>query len=487
MAFHVSDLATALDELRPAVLDGWIQKIHQPQPMALIITIRRVGTTAKLYGSVEPGFARVHLISTNYPNPPVPPPFCQFLRSTLEGGQIRTLDQEQEDRLVYVTISKATQSYILVFAMLGHRGNILLLDSEHHLLRSLRESRFKIGEQFVPPKREALVIPPSSSKMRENALPLSIPRKGTFADQYPYSARWETLYKKKEEEQHQSQLFASRLAQARKTLKSSQARLQSLQEDFAKTQHYQDYGRYGELLKTVLHTLRKGQETATVSNFYDPTAPHLSIPLDPTKDPVQNMETYFRKHRKFLGAQQHLLPRIEKQKHTVAEQLKQLTEIEHGILPTHVPLQPTKMKQASPPPRPAKSSQKSAQGYRSYVSKDGFSIFVGKTAKDNDQLTFKAGKPDDLWLHARGTPGSHVIIQLAKGQTAPYETLRDAAVLALWFSVLRKSGKGEVIYTLRKFVKKTKGQKPGAVQVTRDKSLWVDLQEDRLARLKRTV
>jgi predicted ribosome quality control (RQC) complex YloA/Tae2 family protein len=104
--------------------------------------------------------------------------------------------------------------------------------------------------------------------------------------------------------------------------------------------------------------------------------------------------------------------------------------------------------------------------------------------KDNDHLTFKVGKPDDLWLHARGTPGSHVIVRLEKGQTVPHETLKDAATLTLWFSDLRKSRKGEVIYTLRKFVKKGKGFKPGAVQVTRDKSIWIECKDERLERLK---
>ena len=61
-------------------------------------------------------------------------------------------------------------------------------------------------------------------------------------------------------------------------------------------------------------------------------------------------------------------------------------------------------------------------------------ILVGKTAKDNDHLTFKVGKPDDLWLHARGTLGSHVIIRLEKWQTLPHEMLKDAATGTLWLS-----------------------------------------------------
>ena len=232
--------------------------------------------------------------------------------------------------------------------------------------------------------------------------------------------------------------------------------------------------------------MRKGQEAATLTDYFDPALPTLTLTLDPAKDPVRNMEDYFRKHHKYLGAQEHLLPRIETQQQTVAKLEDQVTRIEQGNVEPEFSPKTTKNLQPLPTPRPSKIRPAPAQGYRTYMSADGISILVGKTAKDNDHLTFKVGKPDDLWLHARGTPGSHVIVRLDKGQTVPHETLKDAATLTLWFSDLRKSGKGEVIYTLRKFVKKAKGQKPGAVQVIRDKSIWIECKEDRLERLKGT-
>jgi predicted ribosome quality control (RQC) complex YloA/Tae2 family protein len=106
------------------------------------------------------------------------------------------------------------------------------------------------------------------------------------------------------------------------------------------------------------------------------------------------------------------------------------------------------------------------------MSADRLSILVGKTAKDNDHLTLKVPNPDDLWLHAREAPGSHVVVRLEWGAMVPPETLKDAATLTR-FSDLRKSGKGEVIYTLRKFVRKGKGFKPGSVTVEREKSLLI--------------
>jgi len=111
-------------------------------------------------------------------------------------------------------------------------------------------------------------------------------------------------------------------------------------------------------------------------------------------------------------------------------------------------------------------------------------IYVGRNARENDELTFGVAKSDDLWLHARGTPGSHVVVRLEKGIDPPPETIRDAATLALLYSDLKKSGKGDVIYTRRKWVKKAKGQAPGAVIVTQEKSLHVSLEKKRLDALK---
>jgi len=109
---------------------------------------------------------------------------------------------------------------------------------------------------------------------------------------------------------------------------------------------------------------------------------------------------------------------------------------------------------------------------------------VGRNAKENDELTFGLAKSDDLWLHARGTPGSHVLVRLQKGTDPPPETLCDAATLALLYSDLKKTGKGEVIYTRRKWVKKAKGQPAGAVIVTQEKTISFKLDSQRLAALK---
>ena len=109
---------------------------------------------------------------------------------------------------------------------------------------------------------------------------------------------------------------------------------------------------------------------------------------------------------------------------------------------------------------------------------------MGRNAKENEELTFRFAKSDDVWLHARGAPGSHVVVRLAKGAEPPPETLRDAATLALFYSDLKKSGKGEVIHTRRKWVKAAKAKASGAVLVTQEQSIYVHLDRTRLDALK---
>ena len=484
MALTLIDLETVLAEIQPVVTGGWIQKIHQPQDTALTLEVQSHGASIKLYICAEPHLGRLHFVSKKYPNPLTPPSFCQFLRAHVEGGRIETIMQQPGDRLVYLTIRKDRKACVLVVALLGNRTNILLLNEKYLLLQSLKESRFQIGERFVPPGTGSSSTQSYVPLWTKHDLQKHEDETASFAAKYPVSAAMEAYYDKKEEEGHQRTLYDQQLAHTKKMLRLAKGKLRALEADLQKAERYREYARYGELMKSALHDMHKGQETATLTDYFDSALPTVTLPLDPSKDPVRNMEDYFHKHHKYLGAQKHLMPRIEMQYEKIAKLEEQLTQIEQGIMDPAFSLKTGQTRQPPPPPRPSKIKPQPAQGYRMYTSAEGIPILVGKTAKDNDHLTFKVGNPDDLWLHARGTPGSHVIVRLEKGQTVPHETLKDAATLTLWFSDLRKSGKGEVIYTLRKFVKKGTGFKPGAVQVTRDKSMWIELKDDRLERLK---
>jgi predicted ribosome quality control (RQC) complex YloA/Tae2 family protein len=111
------------------------------------------------------------------------------------------------------------------------------------------------------------------------------------------------------------------------------------------------------------------------------------------------------------------------------------------------------------------------------LSSDGFEILVGRTANDNDQLTFKIAKPNDVWLHAADYGGSHVVVRNGTRKEIPHRTLTEAAQLAAYFSQAKKNAKADVSYTERKFVSKIKGAKPGLVRLQRFKNIVVEPKE----------
>lgn len=121
--------------------------------------------------------------------------------------------------------------------------------------------------------------------------------------------------------------------------------------------------------------------------------------------------------------------------------------------------------------------------YREFVTEDGTVVLVGRGAADNDRLTLRVARPHDLWLHARGIPGAHVVVRLSKGKSCSTQTLVDAATLAAHFSDLRAESVVEVLYTPRRFVRKRRGSAIGSMTLDREKVMAVRVEPDRLRRL----
>jgi len=181
-----------------------------------------------------------------------------------------------------------------------------------------------------------------------------------------------------------------------------------------------------------------------------------------------------------MAAERELVPRIAQAEGELNALERQIASIEQG---TWTP--PAEGRPARSNPVVKRDTSAPARGpFRRFTSGDGLPIFVGRNARENDQLTFGLAKNDDLWLHVRGASGSHVVVRLTKGSDPPPETLRDAATLALLYSDLKKSGKGEIVYTRRKWVKPAKGRALGAVIVTQEKTIHVRLDPTRLDALK---
>jgi predicted ribosome quality control (RQC) complex YloA/Tae2 family protein len=114
-----------------------------------------------------------------------------------------------------------------------------------------------------------------------------------------------------------------------------------------------------------------------------------------------------------------------------------------------------------------------SEKYKVFDLGDGFTLYVGKNAANNDELTMKFAKANDLWFHVRGISGSHAVIRIEKGQKPGKHIIEKAAAITAYYSKMRNAGLTPVAYTEKKYVRKPKGANPGQVLITKEKVVQV--------------
>ena len=233
------------------------------------------------------------------------------------------------------------------------------------------------------------------------------------------------------------------------------------QKQLKDTEKREKFRIYGELINTYGYNLEGGAKKLTCLNYYDNK--EITIPLDDTKTPQENAQHYFEKYNKLKRTWEASVKLTEETKGEIEhlesistaldiarseEDLVQIKEelTEYGYIRRHYTGKRVKITS-----RPFH-----------YVSSDGYDIYVGKNNFQNADLTFKTAVGNDGWFHAKGCPGSHVIVK-TNGEELPDRTFEEAARLAAYYSKNRGAEKAEVDYVERKFVKKVAGARPGFV------------------------
>ena len=249
------------------------------------------------------------------------------------------------------------------------------------------------------------------------------------------------------------------------------------EEELASAERMDEYRIMGELINANLYQLKKGMTEAKLVNWYAPDGGEMTVPLDLQLTPSQNAQRYFKKYQKARNARETAAEQKEK---TLTELNyletmlldvdkcvgeSELEEIRQELVRTGYMKKVTNRRQQRTLPQ--------SKPYR-YLSSDGIEIHVGKNAPQNDRLTTGA-KGNETWLHAKDMPGSHVIIR-TEGEV-PDSTLKEAAILAAWYSKGQRSSQVPVDYTLRKYVKKPSGAAPGMVIYTNQHTLYMTVTE----------
>ena len=220
----------------------------------------------------------------------------------------------------------------------------------------------------------------------------------------------------------------------------------------------------GDILTANLHRIQKGQTKVMVEDFYDENMAQIEVNLSPLLSPQQNAAKYYKDYTRMKNAEKELTRQLElgQQELTYLESV--LEELDRAQ--TEAELEEIRQElQQGGYVRSDSGKKRIKQGKlppMRFESTDGYPIFVGRNNRQNDELTFKLARKDDIWLHAQKVHGSHVIISCG-GTTPPDDTVTQAAQLAAYYAESTDGQNIPVDVTAVKQVKKTPGSKPGMV------------------------
>lgn len=256
--------------------------------------------------------------------------------------------------------------------------------------------------------------------------------------------------------------------------------LKRLETDLANSQRFKEFRKLGEIISANIGQLKKGVSQARLADPYSTRGEMILVPLNPKLSPAENAQRYFKRFRKAKAG----LPKIQRRLAKVRNQVKELEGLRQslqaspgrdkleeikaqfarlGLQTTLIPLQvPVRGKKTTSRPLTICLDQQ-------------WTILVGRNNRENDLLTHTIARPKDLWFHAQGVPGSHVILRREGRKAEPSKkVLHDAASAAAYFSRARHSKTVPVVYTEKRYVRKPKGAKPGLAVVEREKTLFVE-------------
>lgn len=287
----------------------------------------------------------------------------------------------------------------------------------------------------------------------------------------------ETYFFSKESSNHVKQKAMPLLKTVQSALDKSLLKKKRLHEDVLKAEDSDKYRLYGELLTANIHLVSSGMKEVTVTNYYDGNP--IKIPLDEKLSAPKNAQRYFKKYSKAKTAIHEKQTQIEENDENIIYLESVLQSLENATVEEDldiirdelvstgfVKFRKSNVRKKKVKPSPNK-----------YQLSDGTEVFVGRNNNENDYLTLKFAAKQDVWLHTKDIPGSHVIIKMENGRTVDTlsaELIYEAASIAAYHSKAQGSSNVPVDYVPVRYVKKPNGAKPGMVIFTHNQTVYVN-------------
>jgi predicted ribosome quality control (RQC) complex YloA/Tae2 family protein len=492
------ELRRAAQALEQALAGQRLAKVVQHGDDRIVLSFR--GRAADAPASHTPhhillccgaGLARVSELKHPPPAPARPLAFAQYLRAHLDGARFVGARILNEDRQLGLALDTHGGRRELLLSILGGRSNLYLLSEASCILAFLRPlERSMRGLARGDPWRGPETPPPSQGEDRFEGVPEDVLLQEV---ERVYAERERALVRDAETRALRSTLARESAGLGRKR--------ERLREQIRAAGDPDAHLRHGELLKGALHQARTGAGRMVVEDPRDGAA--VTVELDPTLSPTENLEQYFARYRKA----KRRLARLSVELGVLEQRESQLTALREALeaaLAQGAPeaiaafaAQPAVRKLLDRPRRgpvgtPPTGERRPASRRgavparltpRRYVSADGLEIWVGRSDEGNDYLTTRLARGRDLFLHVEGAAGSHVILRTEGRAEPPPQSVLDACELALHFSKQRGAPRATIHLAPIKDVVKPSRAKPGLVEVRRGRELALRHEPARLARI----
>ena len=295
-----------------------------------------------------------------------------------------------------------------------------------------------------------------------------------------FSALLDAFYAKRDLMERQKQRSSDLLRLLANTSDRITRKLAAQKEELEECAQRERLRVFGDLLTANLHLLQKGDNNAVLQNYYDPDYAEIEIPLDIRLSPAQNAQRYYAQYRKADTAEKMLFKLIEQGETELVyidSVFDALTRAETSADLDAIRNELAQGGYARALTHKGRAKKEEKLAPLRFASTDGYTILTGRNNIQNDRLTLRESRGNDIWLHTQKIPGSHTII-LSKGGEIPKSTIEQACVIAAYHSKARDSSKVPVDFTQVRNVKKPNGAKPGMVIYDHYETVIIDPNEE---------
>jgi len=494
MSLNWKEIDLVLSELD---IDGaQIQRVDQPSYDAIVLGLYGHGIETDLLVSIAPGACRIHRLGHRPPKNERPLRFMECLRSRIRGGRIVSARQLGDDRVVRMDVSVAPREarggeadglhvYRLYARLWSGAGNIVLCEEDDTIVDAIarRPGRSELSGMVFDPvgtgrRREGTESRAETPRQERPARIFEVrllPDPGG-SKSASFNEKVAAFYADKAGElsrEHLVELARERFAKRRALLETKIAALQARAADFRDSDRKRELG---DLIMANLGATPSGRHLP-VEDFY--RGGSVLVEIDPALPLPANAARYYERAKKEASGLSDVEVEIRKWQAELSAAEIELSRLESLSDPLLI---------ARGLEKGGTTRERRERRYPGLsLERSGWTILVGRSAKENDELLRRHVRGSDLWLHARDRAGSYVFVKSRRDKSVPLEILLDAGTLALYYSKARESGEGDLYYTPVKYLRRAKDGPKGLVIPTQEKNLHVRIDQSRLRDLRSLI